>query len=169
MQISLRPVTALALDAELAGSRAQLADALGVEIDEWPPEGGEWDRAAVEFFRQRVDDAATRTWGPAYVVADDRLVGSAGFFGPPDEDGEVEIGYSVCRSERRRGIATAAVAQLCALAIAGGCASIRARTTADNVGSIAVLERNRFTESARATGDDGVTTVEFRRSLMGPA
>jgi RimJ/RimL family protein N-acetyltransferase len=62
-------------------------------------------------------------------------------------------------------MATAAVAELCALAIAGGCASIRARTTADNLGSIAVLERNRFVESARATGDDGVTKIEFRRSL----
>ena len=165
MQICLCPVTALALDAELADSRVQLADALGVEIGEWPPDGGEWDRAAVEFFRQRVDDDATRTWGPAYVIADDRLVGTTGFFGPPDEAGEVEIGYSVCRSERRRGIATSAVAELIALAIAGGCASIRARTTADNVGSIAVLERNRFSESTRATGDDGVINVEFRRSL----
>ena len=32
MQICLCPVTALALDAELADSRVQLADALGVEI-----------------------------------------------------------------------------------------------------------------------------------------
>jgi RimJ/RimL family protein N-acetyltransferase len=165
MQIRLRPVTAFALDAELAGSREQLGDALGVEIGEWPPEDGEWDRAAVEFFRQRVDDDSMQTWGPAYVIASDRLVGSAGFFGPPDEDGEVEIGYSVCRSERRRGIATAAVAELCALASSAGCASIRARTTADNLGSIAVLERNRFTESDRVTGNDGVIEVGFRRSL----
>ena len=165
MHICLRPVTALTLDAELADSREQLADALGVEIGEWPPDGGEWDRAAVEFFRQRVDDDATRTWGPAYVIADDRLVGTTGFFGPPDEAGEVEIGYSVCRSERRRGIATSAVAELCALAIAGGCASIRARTTADNVGSISVLGHNGFSESARVTGDDGVINVEFRRLL----
>ena len=99
------------------------------------------------------------------MIADDRLVGTTGFFGPPDEAGEVEIGYSVCRSERRRGIATSAVAELCALAIAGGCASIRARTTADNVGSISVLEHNGFSESARVTGDDGVINVEFRRLL----
>jgi hypothetical protein len=76
------------------------------------------------------------------LIANNRLVGSAGFFGPPDEEGEVEIGYSVCLVDRRRGIATAAVAALCELASARGCASIRARTTADNLGSIAVLERN---------------------------
>lgn len=165
MEIRLRPVTALALDAELEGSREQLAHALGAEIEEWPPEGGEWDRAAVEFFRRRIDDDSARAWGPSYVIANDRLVGSAGFFGPPDEEREVEIGYSVCGRERRRGIATAAVAELCALAMISGCASIRARTTADNLGSIAVLERNRFTESSRATGADGVIEVVFRRSL----
>jgi len=165
MQIRLRPATALALDAELADSRELLADALGVEIAEWPPEGGEWDRAAVEFFRRRSDDGSVQVWGPSYVIADNRLVGSAGFFGPPDEEGEVEIGYSVCRVERRRGVATAAVAELCDLALARGCMSIRARTTADNLGALAVLERNQFTESARAKRDDGVIELVLRRSL----
>jgi RimJ/RimL family protein N-acetyltransferase len=165
MQIWLQPVTVLALDAELAGSREQLADALGAEVGEWPPEGGQWDRAAVEFFRQRVDDGSAQVWGPAYVILNNRLVGNAGFLGPPDEEGEVEIGYSVCRVERRRGVATAAVAELCDLALARGWTSIRARTTADNLGSIAVLERNWFTESARATHDDGVIDLVLRRSL----
>jgi RimJ/RimL family protein N-acetyltransferase len=165
MRICLRPVTVLALDAELTGSREQLADALGVEIGEWPPEGGQWDRASAEFFRHHLGDGTPQVWGPAYVIANNRLVGSAGFFGPPNEEREVEIGYSVCRVERRRGVATAAVAELCDLAVAGGCTSIRARTTADNLGSIAALERNRFTESARATRDNGVIDLALRRSL----
>lgn len=36
-QVRLVPVTVQAVDAELAGSRARLAEALGVEIGEWPP------------------------------------------------------------------------------------------------------------------------------------
>jgi RimJ/RimL family protein N-acetyltransferase len=155
-------VTAAALDAELAGSREQLADVLGVQVTEWPPEGGEWDRDAVEFFRRQGVDL---TWGPSYVVGDGLLVASAGFFGPPDADGEVEIGYSVCRTQRGRGIATAAVAELCGRAASGGCTSVRARTTADNVASIAVLERNRFVEVARDAGEDGATALLFRRRL----
>ncbi len=161
MEITLVPVTVAALDAELGGSRQQLAEVLGVRITEWPPEGGEWDRDAVLFFRRQVDDGAfDSTWGPSYIVGDGSLVGSAGFFGPPDAAGEVEIGYSVCRTARRRGIATAAVSQLCGRAAAGGCASVRARTTADNAASIAVLERNLFVEAARDSGE-----LLFRRPL----
>jgi ribosomal-protein-alanine N-acetyltransferase len=163
MQVRVVPVTAAALDAELAGSRERLAEALGVQVGEWPPEGGQWDRDAVVFFRQRLEEA--QTWGPAYLIAEGRLVGSAGFFGPPDEQGEVEIGYSVCRADRRRGIATAAVAAMCELASARGCASIRARTTADNLASIAVLERNHFNIDEQTPGDDGLTELVFRRLL----
>ena len=161
VEITLVPVTVAALDAELGGSREQLADVLGVQITEWPPEGGEWDRDAVEFFRRQVDDGGfDSSWGPSYIVGDGSLVGSAGFFGPPDAAGEVEIGYSVCRTARRRGIATAAVSQLCGRAASGGCASVRARTTADNVASIAVLERNLFVEAAPDSGE-----LLFRRPL----
>jgi RimJ/RimL family protein N-acetyltransferase len=120
MEVKLRPVTASTLQAELAGGREELAGALGVEVGEWPPDGGQWDRAAVEFFRQRLAEGSTQPWGPAYVLADHRLVGAAAFFWPPDDEREVEIGYSVCRVERRRGVATAAVAELCDLASAGG-------------------------------------------------
>jgi RimJ/RimL family protein N-acetyltransferase len=163
MEIRLLSVTAQALDAELAGSGERLAEALGAAIGEWPPDGGQWDPDAVEFFHQRLDQTQAR--GPSYVIADDRLVGSAGFFGPPDDEGEVEIGYSVCRADRRRGIATAAVAALCDLASARKCASIRARSTADNLPSLAVLERNHFTESARTTRSDGLIDLVLRRPL----
>jgi ribosomal-protein-alanine N-acetyltransferase len=166
VEVTLIGVTVAALDAELDDSRERLAEVLGVRVTEWPPEGGEWDRDAVEFFRRQVDDGSfDLEWGPSYVVSDGVLVASAGFFGPPDADDEVEIGYSVCRTQRGRGIATAAVGQLCGRAASGGCASVRARTTADNVASIAVLERNRFVEVARDAGEDGSTALLFRRRL----
>ena len=146
VDITLLPVTVAALDAELDGSRERLADELGVRVTEWPPEGGEWDRDAVEFFRRQIDDGSfDPTWGPSYVVRDGLLVASAGFFGPPDADDEVEIGYSVCRTQRGRGIATAAVSQLCGRAASGGCASVRARTAADNAG----LDRRAGTQPVR--------------------
>jgi [ribosomal protein S5]-alanine N-acetyltransferase len=99
-------------------------------------------------------------------VCEERLVGSAGFFGPPDDAGEVEIGYSVCRSERRKGIGTAVVAELCGIASERGCASVRAETTEENVASIAVLQRNQFVEVSRSERDDGVLELLFRRALQ---
>jgi ribosomal-protein-alanine N-acetyltransferase len=165
VQIALVPVTAASLEAELTERREQLAETLGVEVGEWPPTGGEWDRAAVEFFRRRIATNSLSPWGPMYVVSGNRLVGSAGFFGPPDENGEVEVGYAICREHRRRGLATAAVGELCVLALTDGAGAVRARTTPDHVGSIAVLERNGFVESGRGTREDGEVELVFRRAL----
>ena len=135
-------------------------------VNEWPPDGGEWDRDSMRFFRQIVDRRSfTPEWGPTYVVCTGRLVASAGFFGPPDDAGEVEVGFSVCRSERRQGVATAAVALLCDVAARSGCASIRARTTMQNAGSVATLQRNGFVEVERSDVDGGEPGMLFRRLL----
>ena len=52
--------------------------------------------------------------GTFLVVADDVVVGDCGWFGLPDDLGEVEIGYGLAASARGRGIGSAAVALLCA-------------------------------------------------------
>jgi RimJ/RimL family protein N-acetyltransferase len=167
MDLVLVGLTAATLDAELAGDWTMLSELLHASIQEWPPEGGEWDRAAMEFFRQQLDTGVFDVgWAPSYVVGDGRLVAGAGFFGPPDGDGEVEIGYSVCRSERRRGVATAIVGQLCDLARQAGCVSVRARTTPDNVASVATLARNGFRESERSLAGDGIVTVVLRHFCL---
>ena len=40
------------------------------------------------------------------------VIGDAGFFGPPGDDGTVEVGYSIVPSRRRRGLASEAVGAL---------------------------------------------------------
>ena len=83
---------------------------------EWPPPL--YDDRAIRWVMERVEEgldpawlvrvAVTRTWLPGRA----RAVGVAGFKGPPDENGEVEIGYSIVPSEQRKGYCTEAVAAL---------------------------------------------------------
>ncbi|MFE1944989.1 GNAT family N-acetyltransferase [Streptomyces massasporeus] len=81
-------------------------------------------------------------------------------------DGSAELGYRVGEQAAGRGVATAAVAQVCRLAATDyGLASLTARTTLDNPASMRVLTRNGFTwvENTTVGGQPGVRYV--RRSL----
>ncbi|MFJ4281741.1 GNAT family N-acetyltransferase [Streptomyces massasporeus] len=81
-------------------------------------------------------------------------------------DGSAELGYRVGEQAAGRGVATAAVAQVCRLAATDyGLTSLTARTTLDNPASMRVLARNGFTwvENTTVGGRAGVSYV--RRSL----
>ena len=123
---------------------------------------GPEDRWAEGFPRE--DDAepaamlarATEDPGPfgSYVLvprAHGNAIGTAGFFGPPNEAGEVTIGYGMVEPEWGQGYGTQAVAALVAICRAhGGVTAINADTDLDNIGSQRVLEKNGF-EHARTT------------------
>jgi RimJ/RimL family protein N-acetyltransferase len=80
-----------------------------------------------------------------------RLIGTAGFYGPPNKAGEVTIGYGMVEPEWGRGYGTQAVAGLVAVCRAhGGVTVINADTDLDNIGSQRVLEKNGF-ERVRTT------------------
>lgn len=78
----------------------------------WPP--GEYDRGAQEFFKERLAEGGERAigWYTWYAVrratneGDAVVVGACGYTGPPDEQGVVEIGYSVLPEFEGRGYAT---------------------------------------------------------------
>jgi GNAT superfamily N-acetyltransferase len=73
-------------------------------------------------------------------------VGHAGFHGPPDEAGMVEIGYVVVPEYRRRGYARAALTELLRRAAADPSVSVvRATVAPDNVASLATLAPFGFT------------------------
>ncbi|NEA56151.1 GNAT family N-acetyltransferase [Streptomyces sp. SID13666] len=62
------------------------------------------------------------------------------------EGGSAELGYRIAEEAAGRGLATAAVHQICELAATEyGLTTLRARTTLDNAGSRAVLARTGFT------------------------
>lgn len=81
-----------------------------------------------------------------------RVIGTAGFFGPPDESGEVTIGYGMVEPEWGNGYGTAAVAGLIWVCRdSGKVTAINADTDLDNYASQRVLEKNGFAR-VRSTG-----------------
>ncbi len=67
-------------------------------------------------------------------------------------DGSAELGYRIAESAAGRGLATAAVRQVFALAVGEyGLTALRAATTVDNAGSRAVLARTGFVPAGECT------------------
>ena len=67
--------------------------------------------------RQLAEDSTIRAWlGRAMVLTDTEgarhAIGSIGFHGPPDEQGRLEVGYSVDPDHRRQGFAREAIQAL---------------------------------------------------------
>ena len=111
------------------------------------------DRDAVTLLRDGADP-----WGPRHIVRafDGLVVGSVGFFGPPDDvDGtpETEVGYGLVADARGHGAATEALRGLLAVTDRGG-VRIRASVLPDNAASIRVLAKCGFTE-LRGANEDG--------------
>jgi len=150
LRLELVASTAEMLEAELE-SNQKLSSMLDVHVPEgWPP--GEYDTSAIEHFCDCLVKSPEATgWYGWYALlrsAEDRpwiLVGSGGFFGPPNNEGVIEIGYSVVPAYERRGFATEMVNALVRHAFSNDRVKcIIAHTTQDNVGSVKVLERTGF-------------------------
>lgn len=75
---------------------------------QWPPDLNDDD--SYGHFRNALrNDRQARNWGLYYLIdleAGRRLVGCGGYIGPPDDNGTVEIGYSILSAYRRQGYAT---------------------------------------------------------------
>ena len=94
------------------------------------------------------------------------MVGLCGFKGPPTRDGEVELGYGVAASRRRRGHAAAAVGAVIDAARRNPALRIIVALTAiDNVASQRVLERNGFERTERRPDAQDVEVFVFRKQL----
>jgi RimJ/RimL family protein N-acetyltransferase len=87
---------------------------------------------------QVLEDPPAAAWVTGVVWDPDRqlAVGRAGYHGPPDADGMVEVGYSIDPQYRRQGYARAALRALLARAAADPVVrTFRATISPDNVAS----------------------------------
>jgi RimJ/RimL family protein N-acetyltransferase len=148
-RLRLAPFTLDIADKQLDDPPAFFA-ALGVEpCAGWPPPLN--DRETMAWTRDKLAEAPeTAGWhawafidpGPGHGLG--RLIGIGGFTGPPDDAGEVEVGYAILPREEGKGYATEAtrgltlwafgdprVARVVALTLAG----------ANGVASRRVLEK----------------------------
>lgn len=75
-------------------------------------------------------------------AADRAVIGDAGFKGPPDHDGTIEIAYGIVPAYRRQGYTFEAVQALVTWAFSHPeVARVTAQCDDDNVGSIRILEK----------------------------
>jgi len=138
-----------------------LAEKINATVSKgWP--SGEYDRDAMEFFLSCFENGgeAVQGWYGWYAInidpvsADRSLVGSGGYFGPPDSNGMVEIGYSVLPEWQRRGYATEIVNALVSHAsLFEKTKSIVAHTTPENEASKRVLISSGFKETGVNDGN----------------
>jgi len=108
------------VEAVLDDRRDEAATLLNVEIpDEFPSEG---ERGFLGMrLRQMREDERFQTWCPHAVVLEGRMIGHAGYHGPPGSNSAqkpeaVEYGYKIFPDHRGRGYATQAAVMLMDLA-----------------------------------------------------
>lgn len=95
-------------------------------------------------------DASAQPWlGRAIVLTEPdgsrRIIGTAGFHAPPDEEGRVEVGYRVEPAYRRQGVATEVVKALFDWAAREhGVRRFRASVSPLNAPSLAIIRRFGF-------------------------
>nr|WP_241829202.1 GNAT family protein [Saccharothrix sp. CB00851] len=104
------------------------------------------------------------------LVDGDAVVGHAGFHGPPDAAGMVEIGYSVDPAFRRRGYARAALVELLRRAAAEpGVRTVRATISPDNAASLATIAGFGFVEVGEQWDEEDGLELLFERPAAAPA
>ncbi|MFF0782825.1 GNAT family N-acetyltransferase [Streptomyces sp. NPDC003720] len=157
VELSAKALRALA-DGDLAGGSAEA----GVALDEYFV----CDRARWIFgYRadQLAKDPSAAPWITRAAVSepDGAVVGDAGFHGPPDEAGMVEVGYTVVPGHRRQGYARAMLRALLVRAAAEpGVRTVRARIGSDNTASLATIAGFGFTRVGEQGNErDGLAIV----------
>jgi RimJ/RimL family protein N-acetyltransferase len=106
------------------------------------------------------------TGGHWMVVAGGEVVGLCGFKHVPSPSGEVEIGYGMAASRRRRGHATAAVTALLDAARRDPAVrAVLAQTAVDNVASQRVLAKNGFARIGTSHDPEDGALIVWRIAL----
>lgn len=147
----------------LAGGDLAAADRVSpVPLSAWlagPDCRGVWQRRS----RQAGEDPASAAWVTG-VIWDERrqvAVGRAGYHGPPDRSGMVEIGYAVDPAYRRQGYARAALqALLQRAAREPQVRTVRVTISPDNAASYQLASQYGFTRVGEQWDDeDGLEII----------
>ncbi|MER5865465.1 GNAT family protein [Kitasatospora sp. NPDC002040] len=138
-QVSLVRVPRAVMAALMAGDRAAAEAGAGLPFDDFltgERMRGTWARR----YRQTGEDPSSADWVTRAVYDGGLVVGGAGFHGPPDERGMVEVGYGVSPELRRQGYAKAILAALIRRAgVEPEVTVVRATISPDNAASLATV------------------------------
>jgi RimJ/RimL family protein N-acetyltransferase len=115
---------------------------------------------------QVVDDPSSGEWvtGVIWDAEAEVVVGRAGFHGPPDDNGMVEVGYSVDPAYRRRGYARAALAAMLERAAGDPAIQVvRASVSPGNVASLGLVASFGFVQVGEQWDDDDGLEILYER------
>lgn len=148
-RLALIPMSCVLMRAIMNKNWMSARSILGTPFpEEWHADGWEW-------LAPRAKDGgmfpSSLLWGPrmahlARADGDGRgpVIAEAGFHGPPDGEGWVEIGYRVVVGHRREGFAEEAATALIAWAIEQGVHGVRGSVSPQNVASSNLLRKLGF-------------------------
>ena len=151
-----------ALEALLAGSLARASEIMGFELPDFY-------LVRHDLWQYRLDqiraDPASAPWlvRAVYGHPAQAVVGHAGFHGPPDARGMVEIGYSTVPEFRRRGYARAVVGELLTYAAAHGASVVRATICPENAASLALIGQYGFQHVGEQWDEEDGRELIFER------
>lgn len=143
-RVRLVPIPAPALAALVAADLARASTVMELHLP-----GSYLDQAFLWRYRfeQITADPSCALWlvNALVRVEDGSVVGHAGFHGPPDPDGMVEVGYSVVEGERGLGLGHAALAALLArVEDDRAVRTVRASVAPTNLASLAIVRAAGF-------------------------
>jgi RimJ/RimL family protein N-acetyltransferase len=127
----------------LLSDRGRAQELLGAAVPEGWPDAELMDILPASLERLEADPASLGDGVWVIVAREPRtVVGSAGFLGPPDQDGAIELGYGIHPPHQGAGYATEAAAALVRWGLArDGVSRVVARCADTNAASIRVLEK----------------------------
>jgi [ribosomal protein S5]-alanine N-acetyltransferase len=170
-RLELLPATEDLLSAALESPTALSAGLSARVPPTWPPEF--LDAPALQFTRDRLARAPDEHgWWMHFILlprdtGGRTLIGSAGYKGPPAEDGTVEVGYGIVSEHQRRGYASETVRGLVKRAF--DLPQIRrviAETLPELTPSIGVLRKCGFSLVGEGS-EPGVIRFELTRTAYG--
>ena len=154
-----------ALSALVEGDLAAASAAAGIALSQYlVDENWLWEIR----LEQIAGDPESLDWIARAAVAEPEgvVIGHGGFHGPPDDEGIVEVAYSVDPAHRRQGYAKAMLRSLLARADADPrITAVRASIRPDNLGSRATIKGFGFRKIGEQWDpEDGLEDVYLRAS-----
>ena len=165
-RVALVRLTVPVMEALVAGDLDRASDLAGAPLTTYLVEEG-W------LWRIRLEQVAGTPEGLDWIAraaldeATGEVVGHVGFHGPPDENGRVEVAYSVDPAFRRRGYATAMLrAALDWASSEPAVRTVRASISPENEASLATLRPFGFTHVGEQWDEEDGRELLFERTVL---
>lgn len=162
-ELRLVPLSVPVLEALVAGDLSSASREADVTLSPYLVEEGWLWRIRLP---QVAEDPAALDWiaRAAIDLASGEVVGHVGFHGPPNEDGVVEVAYSVDPARRRRGWGRELLrAALVWAETDPAVRTVRASISPDNAASLTLVSRFGFVEVGEQWDDEDGRELVFER------